>query len=68
MDSAEFKIIYKGTSAGEAEKYSADIDGCAIVYCESGYGVAYIDGERAELTPQKAIALKWRGKSRGIPT
>ena len=66
MNSAEFRIIYKGTSADEAEKYSADTNGCAIVYCESGYGIAYVGGERAELTPKKAIALKWHGKSQGI--
>lgn len=66
MNGAEFKIIYKGSDVAEAEKFFSEGECLAIIYCESGYGVAYIDGERAELKPLCAIALHSRGKSQGI--
>ena len=66
MDSIEFRTVYKGTSITEADTAFSEKECFAIVYCESGYGISFVDAERAELTPGNAIALHSRGKSRGI--
>ncbi len=66
MDSIGFKTIYKGSDRTEADTAFSEKECFAIVYCESGYGVSFVDAERAELTAGNAIALHSRGKSRGI--
>jgi len=63
----EFRIVYNGTEPLEAARLSEAVDeSFAVIYCEIGYGVAYIGGERAELTPGHAIMLVQRGKTQGI--
>ena len=66
MERTDFRIIYVGSDVTEAEKGLSEADGCAVIYCEQGYGVVYIDGEKGELLPNKLIALHWHGKSQGI--
>ena len=66
MNGIEFRTVYKGTERAEADTAFSEKECFAIVYCESGYGVSFVDAERAELTPGNVIALHSRGKSRGI--
>ena len=66
MEAENFKVIYVGSSLDEAVQLLDSGDLCALIYCESGYGVAWLNGERAELRPNNAIALHSRGKSQGI--
>ena len=66
MESGNFKMIYAGSVTAEAVSHLDGGDLCALIYCDSGYGVAWLNGERAELRPECAIALLSRGKSQGI--
>lgn len=66
MNTVEFKAIYKGTDVTEAERRFTETECFSIVYCEQGYGIAYIDGEHIRLDPHHALAFRSCGKSRGI--
>lgn len=66
MTETNFTTLYKGTEVKEAENSACENGTCAVIYCENGYGVTYMEEERIELTSNHAIALRWRGKSSGI--
>ena len=66
MEDEKFKIIYTGSSLKEAVRLLDSGDLCSLIYCRSGYGAAWLNGERAELRPNSVIALQSRGKSQGI--
>ncbi|MBQ9116399.1 MAG: helix-turn-helix transcriptional regulator [Clostridia bacterium] len=62
----EYAVKYCGSDIRAAEKALDEGSCCAIIYCREGYGVAYLMGERAEISAGCCIALILRGNSQGI--